>query len=74
MRRKTHDYQTYAAFLLELKERKKENVTENEDYEHKTIVQRTQSGHDRCAYDINNRFVESISDNKIIEKKKISRS
>ena len=70
MRRKTHDCQTYVAFLPELKKRKKENITENEDHEHKTIVQWTQSNHDRCVYDINNRSAELISDNEIIERKK----
>ena len=69
MRKKTHDCQTCVVFLPELKRREKENVTENEDHEHKTTVQWTQSDHDCYAYDINNRPAESVSDNEIIEKK-----
>ena len=70
MRKKTHDCQTDIVFLFELKRRENENVTKNEDHEHKTIVQRTQSDHDRYAHDINNRFAESILNNEIIERKK----
>ena len=53
-----------------MKKEKKENVIKNKDHEHKAIIQWTQSDYDRCAYDINNQFVESISDNKIIWKEK----
>ena len=66
MRRKTHNCQTYIVFLLELKRKEKEKVIKNKDYEHKTIIQRTQSDHNRYVYNINNRFAESVSDNKII--------
>ena len=49
-----------------IKKKEEENVIKNKDHEHKTIIQRTQSDHNRCAYDINNRFVKLISNNKII--------
>ena len=66
MQRKTHNCQTCAALLLELKKEEKENVIKSKDHEHKTIIQRTQSDHDRCVYDINNRSAESVSGNEII--------
>ena len=53
-----------------MKKEKKENVIKNENHEYKTIVQQTQSDHDRCAYNINDRSIESISDNEIIEEKR----
>ena len=52
-----------------MKRRKKKNVTEGENHEHETFIQRTQSDHDRDVYDINNRLVKSISSNGIIERK-----
>ena len=52
-----------------MKKRKKKDVTKDENHEHETFIQRTQSGHDRDAYDINNKLVKSISSNKIIKKK-----
>ena len=56
-------------FCLNWRKKKKENVTKNENHEHKTIIQWTQSDHDRYAHDINNQFAESISDDEIIERK-----
>ena len=56
--------------MFELKEEEKENVTENENHEYKATVQRTQSDHNHDVYNINNRSVKSISDKKIIERKK----
>ena len=53
-----------------MKKEEKENIIKNEDHEHKTIVQRTQSDHDHCAHNINNWFVESISDDEIIGREK----
>ena len=55
--------------MFKVKKRKKEDVTEDENYEHETFIQRTQSDHDRDVYDINNRLVKSISSNEIIERK-----
>ena len=52
----------------QIEEKKKENITKSENHEYKTTAQRTQSGHDRCAHDINNRFAELISNDEIIEK------
>ena len=56
-------------FCPNWKEKKKENVTKSENYKYKTIVQRTQNDHNYCAYNINNRFAKSISNNEIIERK-----
>ena len=53
-----------------MKRKEKENITENKDHEYKTIIQRTQSSYDCCAYDINNRSVKAVSGNEIIERKK----
>ena len=53
-----------------MKERKKKDVTKDENYEHETFIQRTQNDHDRDVYNINNKFVKSISSNEIIERKK----
>ena len=52
-----------------MKRKKKRNVTENENHEHEALLQRTQSDHGRNVYNINNRFVKSISNNEIIERK-----
>ena len=49
-----------------IEEKRKKNVIKNKDHEYKTIIQRTQNDYDHCVYDINNRFVELISDNEII--------
>ena len=51
-----------------MKKKKKKNVIKNENYKHKTFIQRTQNDHDCDAYDINNRLIKSISSNKIIKK------
>ena len=67
---KLHNDQTCTTFLFKVKKRKKKNVTENENYEHETFIQRTQNDHDRDVYDINNKLVKSISSNEIIEKEK----
>ena len=56
--------------MFKLKKEKKENVIKNKNHEHKAIIQRTQNDYDCCAYDINNQFVKSVSDNEIIWKKK----
>ena len=50
-----------------MKKKKKRNVIKNENHRRKTIIQQTQSDYDRDAYDINNRSVESVSSNEIIE-------
>ena len=55
-----------------MRKEKKKNVIKGEDYEHEMIVQRTQSDDDRDINDINNRSAESVSDDKIIEKKNFS--
>ena len=52
-----------------MKKRKKRNVTKNGNYKHETFIQQTQSGYDRDAYNINNKLVKSILNNKIIKKK-----
>ena len=56
--------------MFELKKKKEENVTENEDHEYKIIVQRTQNDHDYNVYDINNESIKLISNNEIIEREK----
>ena len=53
-----------------MKKRKKKDITENENYKHKTFIQRRHRDHNRDVYHINNRFVKSISNNEIIERKK----
>ena len=55
--------------MFKVKKRKKRNVTESENYEHETFIQRTQSDHDRDVYNINNKLVKLILNNEIIEKK-----
>ena len=70
MRRRHHDNQAHIIFLLKLKKRKKKNVEQNQNYECETHIQRKQGGHDRDVYDINNKFVESISNYKIIKREK----
>ena len=55
--------------MFKVKKRKKENVIENENHEHKTFTQRTQSDHDCDIYNINNKLIKSISSNEIIERK-----
>ena len=52
-----------------MKRRKKKNVTENENYEYETFIQRTQNDHDRDVYNINNRLVKLISNNRIIKRR-----
>ena len=51
-----------------MKKRKKKNVTEDENHEYETFIQRTQSNHNCDVYDINNRFIKLISSNKIFKK------
>ena len=53
-------------FSARIEEKKKKNVIKNKDHKHKTIIQRTQNNHNRCAYDINNRSTESVLNNEII--------
>ena len=53
-----------------MKKRKKKDVTQNENHEHETFIQRTQNDHDRDVYDIYNELAKSISNNEIIERKK----
>ena len=55
--------------MLKVKKRKKKNVTKDENHEHETFIQRTQSSHNRDTYDINNKFVKLISNDKIIKRK-----
>ena len=55
--------------MLKVKKRKKKDVIKNENHKHETFIQRTQSDHDRDAYDINNRFIKLISSNETTEKK-----
>ena len=55
--------------MFKVKRKKKKNVIKDEDYKHKTFIQRTQSDHDRDMYNINNKFVKSISSNEIIKRK-----
>ena len=55
---------------VQIEKKKEKNVIKNKDYEHKTIIQRTQNSHDYYVYNINNRSVELISSNEIIWKKK----
>ena len=52
-----------------MKKRKKKDVIKDENHEHKTFIQRTQSGHDRDAYHNNKKFVKSILNNRIIKRK-----
>ena len=55
--------------FTQIEEKKKENVLKSKDYEYKMIIQQMQSNHDRNIYNINNRSVKSVSDNRIIERK-----
>ena len=54
--------------MFKVKRRKKKDVTENENHEHETFIQRTQSDHDRDVYNINNKLVKLILSNEIIKK------
>ena len=53
-----------------MKREKKKNVIKNENHEHKTIAQRTQSDDNRDMNNINNQSAESVSDDEIIEEEK----
>ena len=59
------NFTLYNAFLF-LISYKEGNVTKSKDHGHKATIQRTQSGHGRGAYDINNRSAKSVSGNEII--------
>ena len=52
-----------------MKRKKKKDVIENENHEYEMFIQRTQSNHDRDAYDINNKLIKLILNNKIIKRK-----
>ena len=52
-----------------MKKRKKRNVTKDENHKHKMFIQQTQSDHDRNVYNINNKLIKLISNNKIIKRK-----
>ena len=54
-----------------MKKRKKKDVTEDENHEHKTFNQRTQNDYDNNVYNINNRLVKLILSNEIIKKKNL---
>ena len=54
--------------MPELKKEEKENITENENYKYKTIVQQTQSDNNRDINNYNNQSTKSVLDNKSIEK------
>ena len=56
--------------MFKVKRRKKEDVIKNENHEHEAFIQRTQSDYNRDVYDIYNKFVKSILNNDIIERKK----
>ena len=52
-----------------MKKRKKKDVIKDENHEHEAFIQRTQSDHNRDVYNINNKLIKTISNNKIIKKK-----
>ena len=52
-----------------MKKRKKKNVIKDKNHKHETFIQRTQNDYDRNVYNINNKLVKLILNNKIIEKK-----
>ena len=58
----------YCSFI-QSEEKKEKNVIKDENHEYETFIQRTQSDHNRDAYNINNRLVKLISNNEIIKRK-----